>query len=227
MGRVDGHDLVVGSPAFVSELAIGVPAASTGPAVAIDGVFVGVASLVTPVRPGVRAALHRLRRTHDVCLISGDHAGEAPRWRPMFGADMSFEQAPETKLAAVRERQHAGHRVLMVGDGINDAGALAAADVGIAVSDDTACLVPACDAIVAGDRLRDLPLVLHYVRRARQAVIACFAVSLVYNAIGLSLALAGVLTPLATAILMPVSSLTVVGLSVGSMRLAARLELPA
>jgi Cu+-exporting ATPase len=227
MGRVDGHDLVIGSPAFVSELALGVPPASTGPAVAIDGVFVGVASLVTPVRPGVRAALHRLRRTHDVCLISGDHAGEAPRWRPMFGADMSFEQAPETKLAAVRDRQRAGHRVLMVGDGINDAGALAAADVGIAVSDDTACLVPACDAIVAGDRLRDLPLVLHYARRARQAVIACFAVSLVYNAIGLSLALMGMLTPLVTAILMPISSLTIVGLSVGSMRLAARLELPA
>jgi Cu+-exporting ATPase len=227
MGRVDGHDLVVGSPAFVAELATGVPETALGPVVAVDGAFAGVASVVTPIRPGVRAAVHRLRRTHDVCLMSGDHAGEAPRWRPIFGADMAFEQAPETKLASIRERQRAGQCVVMIGDGINDAGALAAADVGIAVSDDTACIVPACDAIVSGGRLRDLPRVLRYARRARQTIVACFVVSLAYNAIGLSLALAGVLTPLATAILMPISSLTIVGLSVGAMRLAARLEWPA
>jgi Cu+-exporting ATPase len=69
--------------------------------------------------------------------------------------------------------------------------------------------------------------VLRYARRARQTIVACFAVSFVYNAIGLSLALAGLLTPLVTAVLMPVSSLTIVGLSVGAMRLSARVELPA
>jgi Cu+-exporting ATPase len=228
VGRVGGHDLAIGSPAFVSELAVGVPAeAASGPAVAVDGRFAGIASVVAPIRPGVRGALRRLRRTYDVCLISGDHDGEAPRWRPIFGADMWFGQAPDAKLAAVRDRQRAGGRVLMIGDGINDAGALAAADVGIAVSDDTACIVPACDAIVAGRRLRDLPRVLRYARRARQTIVACFAVSFVYNAIGLSLALAGLLTPLVTAVLMPVSSLTIVGLSVGAMRLSARVELPA
>jgi Cu+-exporting ATPase len=227
VGRVGGHDLAIGSPAFVSELAVGVPAeAASGPAVAVDGRFAGVASVVAPIRPGVRGAVRRLRRTYDVCLISGDHGGEAPRWRPIFGADMWFGQAPEAKLAAVRDRQRAGGRVLMIGDGINDAGALAAADVGVAVSDDTACIVPACDAIVAGRRLRDLPRVLRYARRARQTIVACFVVSLVYNAIGLLLALAGLLTPLVTAVLMPVSSLTIVGLSVGAMRLSARVELP-
>ncbi len=228
MGRVGGHDLVVGSPAFVAELATGVPVTTrSGPVVAVDGICAGIASLVAPIRPGVAAALRRLRRTHDVWLMSGDHAGDASRWRAIFGADMWFGQAPETKLAAVCDRQRAGHHVLMIGDGINDAGALAAADVGIAISDDTACIVPACDAIVPGARLRDLPRVLRYARRARQTVIACFIVSLVYNAIGLSLALTGALTPLVTAILMPVSSLTIVGLSVGAMRLSARLELPA
>jgi Cu+-exporting ATPase len=71
---------------------------------------------------------------------------------------------------------------------------------------------------VAGDRLVDLPVFLAYARRARRVIALCFTVSIAYNAIGLALALSGQLTPLATAILMPVSSLTIVGLSVGLMR---------
>jgi len=90
--------------------------------------------------------------------------------------------------------------------------------VGIAVSDDTACLVPACDAVIRGDRLVNLPAFLDYARRARRVIVLCFAVSLIYNALGLGLALTGRLTPLATAILMPISSLTIVALSAGLMR---------
>jgi Cu+-exporting ATPase len=134
---------------------------------------------------------------------------------------MRFRQTPEDKLSSVRAWQGAGHRVLMVGDGLNDAGALAAADVGIAVSDDTACLVPACDVVIRGERLTMVPAVLRYARRARAVIVLCFLVSVVYNVVGLGLALTGQLTPLATAILMPVSSLTVVGLSVGLMRVRA------
>jgi Cu+-exporting ATPase len=106
----------------------------------------------------------------------------------------------------------------MVGDGLNDAGALSAADVGLAISDDTACVVPSCDVVAAGDRLRELPWLLAYGRQARQVIVLCLLVSIFYNVIGLSLALAGWLTPLVTAIFMPVSSLTIIGLSVGLMR---------
>jgi Cu+-exporting ATPase len=114
----------------------------------------------------------------------------------------------------------------MVGDGLNDAGAFAAASAGLAVSDATTCLAPACDAVVDGSRLRALPAVLRYARVARHVIVLCFAVSVIYNAIGLTLALTGALTPLAAAILMPVSSLTVVGISAGAMRWAAARLLP-
>ena len=87
----------------------------------------------------------------------------------------------------------------MVGDGLNDAGALRAADVGLSVCDDSACIVPACDGVIGGTRLADLPAVLRFARRARQIVIACFAVSIAYNVVGLTLALSGSLTPLASA----------------------------
>lgn len=221
VGTVDGARVVLGSATFVSHMA-GVPVAAVpGRTWAAVDAQVGWLTHSTPERPGMSAVAAHLARTAETWLLSGDHDGEAPRWQPVFGDRMRFRQAPEDKLAAVRERQAAGRRVLMVGDGLNDAGALAAADVGIAVSDDTACLVPACDAVIRGDRLTLLPEVLAYARRARLAILLSFWVSVLYNLLGLWLALTGRLTPLATAILMPVSSMTVVGVGVGLMRFRA------
>jgi Cu+-exporting ATPase len=224
-GVVDGHAIVLGSAPFVAA-AIGAnvdPAgAESGAAIAIDGRFRGWARLAAPVRAGVEGAVAGLARSHDLWLLSGDTGADAARWAASFGTRQRFRQSPEDKLAFVQARRAEGRHVLMVGDGLNDAGALAAADVGLAVSDDTACLVPACDALVRGRALAALPALLRYARQARHVIVVCFAVSVAYNAIGLTLALQGRLTPLATAVLMPVSSLTVIGLSAGAMRWLAR-----
>jgi Cu+-exporting ATPase len=217
-GEVDGHAVVVGSPAFVSRV-IGRPTdGERGVLVAIDGRIRGAILLAASSRSGIDETVRALASTHDVLLISGDDERQAPRWRTLFRTRMWFRQRPEDKLALIRALRAEGRRVLMVGDGLNDAAALGAADVGAAVSDDTACVVPACDAVVGGDRLRRLPDFLALARRARHVIVLCFVVSVFYNAVGLTLALTGSLTPLSAAILMPVSSLTVIGLSIGATR---------
>lgn len=227
-GMVDGECVTIGSLPFVA--ARGVAPESTGAdgrTYVVAGRERGWVRFSAAARPGIGDAAAHLAKAHDVCLLSGDYGHEWSRWSRLFGHRMRFLQSPEDKLAFVTDAKARGRRVLMVGDGLNDAGALAAADVGLAVSDETACVVPACDGLVDGRRVADLPAILRYSRRARQVVVACLAVSLVYNAVGLTLALTGALTPLASAILMPVSSLTVVGVSSGAMRWAARRMLPA
>jgi Cu+-exporting ATPase len=215
---VDGVPVAIGTPAFVAaRTGRGAPAPAGATAVAA-GAERGWIRVSHAARAGIDHAAEALAAVHELSLVSGDHDGERARWRRLFGARMQFGQSPADKLAFVRSAQARGRRVLMVGDGLNDAGALAAADVGMAVSDATACMTPACDVVISGGRLSQLPAFLAYARRARGVVIACLVVSLVYNALGLWLALTGQLTPLASAILMPVSSLTVVGLSSGTMR---------
>jgi len=100
---------------------------------------------------------------------------------------------------------------MMVGDGLNDAGALAQSDVGMTVSESSAALTPASDAILDARSLDRLPQALQLTRKARHIVIASLGLSLMYNVTGVSFAVAGKLTPLIAAILMPLSSVTVVG----------------
>jgi Cu+-exporting ATPase len=225
-GVVGGETVAIGSSAFIESITGAIPFGPEGATFVVAGRSHGWVRVTSAPRPGVEDAARSLSEAHDVYLLSGDHHGEQSRWERLFGSRMWFRQSPDDKLSFVRGARRDGRRVLMVGDGLNDAGALAAADVGMAVSDQTACMAPACDAVIDGRRLAELPVFLRFARRARQVVVVCFVVSIAYNAIGLSLALAGALTPLAAAILMPVSSLTIAGISSGAMRWSARRMLP-
>jgi Cu+-exporting ATPase len=224
-GLVDGVRVAIGSAAFIGAR----DRPSDGQT---DRTFVrcgnetGWVRVSSSIRPGVEAAARALARSHNVHLLSGDHDGERSHWLDIFGPRMRFRQTPQDKLDFISASRGAGHRVLMVGDGLNDSGALAAADVGVAVSDQTACMVPACDAVIAADRVAHLPAFLRYARRGRTVVFICFLVSVLYNVAGLTLALRGQLTPIASAILMPLSSLTIIGLSWGAMQWSARRILP-
>jgi Cu+-exporting ATPase len=162
--------------------------------------------------------MRTLAKDRDLRMLSGDSAHEAAEFEPWFGNNMQFRLDPSAKADAIAQLQKQGRTVAMIGDGLNDAAAMGVANVALAVSDGTSTIVPACDVIVSGTSVPVLHDVFRAARALRSVILTNLIVSMVYNAVGLSLALTGSLTPVAAAVLMPVSSLTVIGLSVAGAR---------
>jgi Cu+-exporting ATPase len=172
------------------------------------------------LRPEVEELIGDLAGSYELALTSGDNERERARFRELFGstARVQFHQTPADKLAFVQELQEAGRRVIMMGDGLNDAGALKQADVGIAVVESVGAFSPASDVILDATQLSHLGDLLRFARQARQVVRWSFAISSAYNVVGVSIAAAGLLAPIICAILMPVSSLSVVLFACGMTR---------
>jgi Cu+-exporting ATPase len=200
------------------------PARDSSVHVAIDGRWRGCFVLENKLRAEVETLLPRLRETRNLVLLSGDHASESERFQRLLGttARVAFNQTPFDKLNVIRELQEAGHKVMMVGDGLNDAGALRQADTGVAVVEQVGTFSPASDVILEAAQLPRLAEVLAFSRDAAREVRAGFVVSGVYNVAGVSIAAAGFLSPLVCAILMPLSSVTVVLVAIGATRWRAR-----
>jgi len=128
---------------------------------------------------------------------------------------MLFEQKPEDKLKYIHQLQNANHKIIMIGDGLNDAGALMQSDVGIAISDDTNNFSPACDAVLSGKNFTLLKELINYCKKEKIIIYASFVLSIIYNFAGLFFAVQGILQPVIAAILMPVSSISIVLLTTG------------
>ena len=150
-------------------------------------------------------------------VVSGDHAADKWMLQQVFGKEVPllFDQLPTDKLEVVRDLQEKGHRVIMVGDGLNDAGALLQADVGVAVSNDSNRFTPASDCILGANSLTQLHLFLQVARANKKIVLTAFIVSIIYNLIGLFFAVQGTLNPMIAAILMPCSSISILIISFG------------
>jgi len=228
-GCVDGRRVRLGSAAWLREGGVGAPEAGPrlGAAVhvAIEGEYRGCFELVNPLRPRVEAAVRALGGRYRLHLLSGDRGRdrERDRWAPLFAGEgaMRFEQSPEDKRRFLEALQAAGQRVLMVGDGLNDAGALKQADVGVAVVAGQGAFSPASDVILEATQVRELPALLHFGQRVLRVVGWGFVISSVYNVAGIGMAAAGWLSPLFCAVLMPLSSISVVGFVCGATRRAA------
>ena len=135
---------------------------------------------------------------------------------------MLFNRSPQDKLDFVKSLQRFGRRVLMLGDGLNDAGALQQSDVGIVVSENTNNFTPACDAILRADEFARLPQFVRMAQASVRIVNMSYIVALTYNSIGLSFGVSGSLSPLVAAVLMPISSISIVLFGVGMSNRAAR-----
>jgi P-type Cu+ transporter len=177
----------------------------------MDDVVAGHFTITTTIRAGLKPMLQRLGRKC-AALLSGDNESERQRMRDLFsgGTELRFNQSPHDKLHYISDLQKQGRKVLMVGDGLNDSGAIRQSDVGVAVTDDTGVFTPACDGILHGERIGSLDKFIELSRAAAVILKTGFVISFMYNAIALSFAVSGHLTPLVAAILMPISSISVV-----------------
>jgi Cu+-exporting ATPase len=226
-GGVEGIPILVGSMEHLRHHGVepgSPPQEGSGPEaggsrvhVALDGRYRGFFVAGHPLRPGIESLLETLRPRAELALLSGDNAAEEGRFRPWFGtsATLRFHQSPAQKLEFIRQCQADGGRtVLMVGDGLNDAGALQQADVGVAVVEEAGAFSPASDLILAAGRVPDLDRILGFAGASVGCVHRGFLISGLYNVIGISIAASGRLSPVVCAILMPLSSFTVVAFSV-------------
>ena len=224
IGYFDAGEMRLGSSRWVAGEDSNTDQSTTAVAVALNGAQLGRFEFGGGFRESTAEIVPMLRERYDVSLISGDNASQAGEFVTMFGGEenLRFNQSPHDKLNYVDGLKSAGKRVLMVGDGLNDSGALAAADVGVALTDDIATFSPASDAILSAEHFGELPRYLDLSRRALRIVQISFVISLIYNVVGGYFAVSGQLSPLIAAILMPVSSVSVVGFAVVMTRLSAR-----
>lgn len=206
---VDGRIIRLGNPTWVG---ITVPITEeTRTYLSIDGVYRGYFIFQNAYRKYLDQTLLKLGSTYQLALLSGDHEGERERLSRWFsGYAMYFRQSPFDKLEQVANWTKSGHRTVMLGDGLNDAGALKAATVGISVSERMGLFTPASDAIMEASVVSKLPEMLKFTRSTMAVIYGSFAVSFMYNVVGLTFAVQGNLSPLIAAILMPLSSVTII-----------------
>lgn len=193
--------------------------------VAIDGNVKGKFIVRHGYRNGLKEMAERLRSRYRIELLSGDNDTEREALQEVFGDQMFFRNSPTDKLEHIDRLRKSGRRVIMIGDGLNDAGALMAADAGIAVSDNTNNYFPACDAILDGHVFEQLDKFLVFVRKASRIVKISFVISVLYNFVGVYFSLSGQMSPLIAAVLMPASSVSVVLFTTLAVRVAAHRHL--
>lgn len=198
---------------------------STLVCVSIDHMHVGTFTVQPEYRIGLSRMFKQLKQQYSLALLSGDQDAEYETLSRQMGpeCDIRFHQRPEDKMEYIRGlQQDPGARILMLGDGLNDVPALRQSHVGIAVSDGDNAFAPAADGIIEASHISVLDRILAYIKAGKKIVLFSFCISILYNVAGLYYAVQGILSPLIAAILMPMSSISIILITFGLSNYMAR-----
>ncbi|RYJ42987.1 Cu(I)-translocating P-type ATPase [Flavobacterium beibuense] len=209
-GHIDGNLIKIGSADFVGVSKV--QTLQTAVYISINKVYKGKYVFANSYRNGLKPLLENLSKRYELKILSGDNEGEREMLKQLVppGTLCVFNQKPEQKLAFIESLQKEGKNVMMIGDGLNDAGALAQSNIGISISEDINVFSPACDGILDASKFESINYFLKLSKNAVKTIKMSFGISLLYNAFGLSAAIAGKLTPLTAAIVMPLSTITII-----------------
>jgi P-type Cu+ transporter len=228
LASLNGNRITIGSCEFVTGRPGSEITTESRVFVGINGQTGGYFSIGNTYRNGLQDVISRLGKKYGLHLISGDNDSERNTLRSIFGPDaqLHFNQSPSDKKEYIEKLRSQGKKVLMIGDGLNDAGALAQSEAGISIADDIFSFSPACDAILESERFGQLDRFLLFTHSCFRVIRINFILSFFYNIIGLSFAVTASLSPLIAAILMPVSSITIVAFATFSVRFLGRKIFP-
>ncbi|MCO4821975.1 MAG: heavy metal translocating P-type ATPase metal-binding domain-containing protein [Flavobacteriaceae bacterium] len=210
-GHHDKNSIKIGSAEFVGTT-VDSNVLNTTVHISTNNNYKGKYTFFNSYRTGLSKLFNLLKSNFNLVILSGDNEGELDNLKKMLPAKtkLIFNQKPEDKLEYIKYHQREGSKILMIGDGLNDAGALAQSNVGIALSENVNVFSPACDAILDATQFNQL---FNYIKTSKNAIKIIkfsFLLSFLYNIVGLYFAVTGQLEPVIAAILMPLSSISIV-----------------
>ena len=212
LASFENKTIKIGSASFVESTNNTNEIEKTALHIKIDEIYYGGFNFQNQYRDGLETLFSTLSKSYQIKVLSGDNDGERANLEAILPKDteLIFNQKPEQKLEFIKKLQEKGQNVMMVGDGLNDAGALAQSNVGISISENVNVFSPACDAILDAGEFSRLDYFLKLSHKSIRIIKMSFVLSLLYNIAGLSFAVTGNLLPLVAAIIMPLSTITIV-----------------
>ena len=207
----DGTIIKLGSSQFLQHMSENTHK-KTKVHVEINGIYKGSYIFNNQYRKDLEQLFENLSKKYNLVVLSGDNDGERRVLEKMLPSktQLVFNQKPEEKLTYIENLQKEGKNVMMIGDGLNDSGALAQSNVGISISENVNVFSPACDGILDASKFGEIDFFMNYSKNAMRTIYMSFGLSLLYNIVGLSFAVTGTLSPIVAAIIMPLSTITIV-----------------
>ena len=218
MGRYNSSQAKLGSMKFVEEAIDHKLDQSSYVHLSINGEYMGHFKVLTQFRPGLSTLLDNLRKRYQVHLLSGDLDFQKEELMTQYGFqpdEMQFGKSPQDKMSYINDMKAKGDNVIMIGDGLNDAGALRASDVGFVITEDLNNFTPASDVVIHASMFKKIVELLELVKGVKYILYFIYFMAIIYNGVGLFFAVQGLLSPVVAAILMPASSISMVVMGYG------------